>query len=69
MRNDTPADVSFKADLSFVKSAAHTEAVLEGADACFDSGPPRLATPEPALFLSRSNVVLKDGRGLAALPV
>src|ERR1700692_4838439 len=51
--DDPPADVSFKSDLTLIKGSLHAEAVFECAHACFNACSPALATPKPALFLSR----------------
>jgi hypothetical protein len=53
MSDDAPADVSFKSDLTLIKGSLQAEAVFEYAHACFDACSPALATPKPALFLSR----------------
>ena len=53
MSDDAPANVSFKSDLTLVKGSLHAEAVFERAHTCFNACSPALATPKPALFLSR----------------
>jgi hypothetical protein len=53
MSDDAPANVSFKSDLTLVKGSVHAEAVFERAHARFNACSPALATPKPALFLSR----------------
>ena len=54
MGDDAPAKVSFKSNLTFIKSSLHAKAVFERTQARFNACSPALATPEPALFLSRS---------------
>jgi hypothetical protein len=53
MSDDAPAKVPFKSDLTLVKGSLHAKAVFERAHACFNARSPALATPKPALFLSR----------------
>src|SRR5258708_36288389 len=53
MSDDAPADVSFKSNLTLIKGSLHAEEVFECAHACFNACSPALATPKPALFLSR----------------
>jgi hypothetical protein len=54
MSDDAPANVSFKSDLTLVKGSLHAKAVFERAQARFNACSPALATPKPALFVSRS---------------
>ena len=54
MGDDAPADVSFKSNLTLIKSSVHSEAVFERAHARFNACSPALATAKPALFLAKS---------------
>jgi hypothetical protein len=53
--DDAPANVSFKSNLTLVKGSLHAETVFERAQPRFNACSPALATPKPALFLSRSS--------------
>ena len=53
MGDDAPANVSFKSNLTLIKGSLHAKAVLERAKPRLYARSPALATPEPALFLSR----------------
>src|SRR6516225_4539465 len=65
MGDDAPADVSFKANLTLIKSSPHPKAVFERAQARFNACSPALTTPKPALFtLAEPDWGLK-GRGQA----
>jgi hypothetical protein len=55
MGDDAPANVSFKANLIFIKGSLHAKAVFERAEPRFDACSPALATPKPALLLSGSS--------------
>jgi hypothetical protein len=46
--------MSFKSNLTLIKGSLHAKAVFERAQARFNACSPALATPKPALFLSRS---------------
>jgi hypothetical protein len=54
MGDDAPANMSFKSNLTLIKGSLHAKAVFERAQARFNACSPALATPKPALFLSRS---------------
>jgi hypothetical protein len=54
MSDDAPANMSFKSNLTLIKGSLHAKAVFERAQARFNACSPALATPKPALFLSRS---------------
>src|SRR5580692_9249244 len=54
MGDDAPANVSFKSNLPLIKGSFHAKAVFERAQARFNACSPALATPKPALFLSKS---------------
>src|SRR5580700_9402642 len=56
MSDDAPTHVSFKSDLTLIKGSLHAETVFARAHACFNACSPALATPKPALFLSRCPV-------------
>ena len=54
MGDDAPANVSFKSNLTFIEGPLHAKAVFERTQPRFNACSPALATPKPALFLSRS---------------
>ena len=59
---DAPANVSFKSLSHLVTGLAACQSGLERAQARFNACSPALATPKPALFLSRSRLRLNGHR-------